>query len=114
MQLHSITQKPLYMIFLDLKKAYDTLDRTQAERILRGYGVGPKIMNFIKRIWKGDTMYPKRAGYYGKPFRAQRGVRQGDIISPMVFNIMVDAVVRHCYANKLGDDESKFYADDGI
>jgi len=27
------------MIFIDLKKAYDTLDRSQAMRILEGYGV---------------------------------------------------------------------------
>ena len=77
-------------------------------------GVGPALIRFIERIWKGDTMYPKRSGYYGKSFRARRGVRQGDIISPMIFNIMVDAVVRHWKATKRGDDKCGFYADDGI
>ena len=41
-------------------------------------------------------------------------MRQGDIISPMIFNIMVDAVVRHWKTIKAGTDETGFYADDGI
>jgi hypothetical protein len=30
-------------------------------------------------------MIPKQAGFYGKPFKASRGVQQGDIVSPMIF-----------------------------
>ena len=61
MQLHTRNHTPLYMIFMDLKKAYDTLDRTQAIRVLKGYGVGPAIIRIIERIWEGDTMFPKCA-----------------------------------------------------
>ena len=32
--------------------------------------------------------------FYGQPFRTDRGVTQGDPVSPTVFNIVVDAVVR--------------------
>ena len=42
-QLRSRMDEPLFMIFLDLKKAYDTLNRPQAMRILEGYGVGRNI-----------------------------------------------------------------------
>jgi len=87
--------EPLYMIFIDLKKAYDMLDRSQAMRILEGYGVGANIRRIIATIWEGDTMVPRQAGYFGRPFKARRGVRQGYIVSPFIFNIMVDAVVRH-------------------
>jgi hypothetical protein len=116
MQLHSRCDKPLFMIFLDLKKAYDTLDRSQAMRILEGYGVGPNLLRIISKIWEGDTMVPRQLGYFGKPFRAHRGVRQGDIISPLIFNIMVDAVVRHWRHLKQDptDESVVFYADDGL
>ena len=116
-QLSCREDQPLYMIFLDLKKAYDTLDRVQAMRILKGYGVGDNIRRIINTIWEGDTMVPRQEGYYGKPFKAKRGVRQGDIVSPFIFNIMVDAVVRHwrhTHQPKGIDEMALFYADDGV
>ena len=37
-----------------------------------------------------------RAGrYYGKGFKGEIGVTQGDPLSPTIFNVVVDAVVRH-------------------
>ena len=37
-----------------------------------------------------------RAGvYYGEAFKGARGVTQGDPLSPTIFNVVVDAVVRH-------------------
>ena len=116
-QLRSRLDEPLFMIFLDLKKAYDTLDRTQAMRILEGYGVGRNIRRIIDTIWRGDTMVPRQAGYFGKPFGAKRGVRQGDIVSPFIFNIMVDAVVRHwrhVFQPHEIEELALFYADDGV
>ena len=105
------------MIFLDLKKAYDTLGRGQAIRVLQGYGVGANLLRLIQASWAGDTMIPRQAGYYGRPFKDNRGVRQRDILSPLIFNIMVDAVVRNWRSAHLqrGSDETAiFYTDDGL
>jgi hypothetical protein len=60
--------------------------------ILRGYGVG----NFLQKIWNMYTMIPKQAGFFGKPFSASRGVRQGNIASPIIFNIVANAVILEC------------------
>jgi hypothetical protein len=116
-QLRCRLDEPLYMIFIDLKKAYDTLDRSQAMRILEGYGVGANILRIIATIWEGDTMVPRQAGYFGRAFKARRGVRQGDIVSPFIFNIMVDAVVRHwehIHQPQGSAEMALFYADDGL
>jgi len=115
MQLAHGTSKPLFMVFLDLKKAYDTLDRGRTLKILEGYGVGENTRRFIERIWDGDTMIPKQSGYFGKPFRAERGVRQGDIMSPIIFNIICDAVIREWEKQRQSDSvETQYYADDGL
>jgi hypothetical protein len=120
MQLAKRSTKPLFMVFLDLKKAYDTLDRDRTLKILEGYGVGPNLRRFIEKIWEGDTMVPKQSGYFGKPFQASRGVRQGDIVSPIIFNIVADAIIRdwevQMVKNSVGRREtvSQFYADDGV
>jgi len=58
-QLRCRLDEPLYMIFIDLKKAYDMLDRSQAMRIQTGYGVGSNILRIIATIWEGDTMVPR-------------------------------------------------------
>lgn len=112
--------KPRFIVFLDLKKAYDTLDRTRTMEILKAYGVGPNICHFIEQTWDNDTMIPKQAGCYGTGFTTSRGVRQGDIMSPTIFNIVADAVINYCeitfkslYPNaKL--PKILFYADDGV
>jgi Reverse transcriptase (RNA-dependent DNA polymerase) len=112
--------KPRFIIFLDLKKAYDTLDRTRTLEILKSYGVGPNICHIIEQTWVMDQMIPKQAGCYGDKFKTSRGVRQGDIMSPTVFNIVVDAVVNYCEAKFKTLHPNKelpkvlFYADDGV
>ena len=86
-------------------------------RILEAYGMGSNIWRLIQAIWDGDTMIPRQAGNYRKAFRARRGVRQGDIVSPLIFNIMVDADVRnwrHVHQPRELEDMALFYADDGM
>ena len=41
--------KTLYQIYLDLAKAYDSVDREQVMEILKEYRVGPRIRRYIKR-----------------------------------------------------------------
>jgi hypothetical protein len=64
-------------------------------------------------------MVARQQGYYGTHFRSERGTTQGDIISPMIFNIVVDAVVREWYHKTETQGPSTtvhalFYADDGL
>ena len=83
------------MIFLDPTKAYDTLDRSTCLDILEGYDVGPSARRLLKTYWHRLTMVARAGGYYGEVFKGARGVTQGDPLSPTIFNVVVDAVVRH-------------------
>ena len=40
-------------------------------------------------------MVSRAGGYYGVAFKGDRGVMQGDPLSPTIFNVVVDAVVQH-------------------
>jgi hypothetical protein len=115
-QLRCRMDEPIYVVYIDLKKAFYSLDRERALRILEAYGVGPNIRRIISTVWAGDTMVPRQAGYFGTPFLAERGVRVGDNMSPTVFNIVIDAVVRHWeYLHQPIplEELALFYIDDG-
>ena len=123
-----MVQKTLYYIFLDLRKAYDTVDRERLLEILEGYGVGPNTLGLLKFYWENQRCVARSGNYHGSVFVPERGVTQGGIISPILFNILVDAVVRKWYADvmedmtsavsglegdAIRDRASLFYADDG-
>ena len=94
-QLAAMREEVLYMIFLDLTKAYDALDRSRSLEILEGYGVRQRGRRLLRAYWSKSTMVAREGGYYGTGFKGERGVTQGDPMSPTIFNVVVDAVVRH-------------------
>ena len=55
-QLAAMREEVLYVIFLDLTKAYDALDRSRCLGILEGYGVGPGAGRLLKNYWRRLTM----------------------------------------------------------
>ena len=83
------------MVLQELTKAYDALDRSRCLENLEGYGVGPNARRLLKTYWEHLIMMARAGGYYGKAFKGERGVTQGDPLSPTIFNVVVDAVVWH-------------------
>ena len=57
--------------------------------------MGPQVIRFLLTYWGRLTMVSKTEGYHGPPFKGFCRVTQGDPLSPTIFNIVVDAVVRH-------------------
>ena len=94
-QLAVMREEVLYVIFLDLTKAYAALDRSRCLGILEGYGVGPGARRLLRNYWRCLTMAARSGGYYGTAFKGERGVTQGDPLSPTIFNVVVGAVVWH-------------------
>ena len=43
-------------------------------------------------------MVAKAGGYFGRPFKGYQGVTQGKPLSPTIFNVVVEAVIRHWVA----------------
>ena len=46
-QLACLTHEPLFQVFLDVRKVYDSLDRGQCMEIMRGYGTGKRMARII-------------------------------------------------------------------
>jgi hypothetical protein len=126
-QLAVIQQVPVFKIFIDLKKAYDTLDRERTLEILERYGVGALTLQLLRQLWDRQLVMAKQGGHFGVVFPVTRGVTQGDIVSPTIFNMVVDATARY-WLNIILDNGSEvdgfrqtvqeqlalFYANDGL
>jgi hypothetical protein len=95
--------------------------------ILERYGVGALTLQLLRQFWDRQLVVAKQGGHFGVAFPATRGVTQGDIVSPTIFNIVVDAIVRHWLTLVLDDGSEVngfgrmvreqlvlFYADDGL
>ncbi len=70
-------QCPLYQIYIDLKKAYNALDRERTLDILAAYGVEPKMLALQKHFWDTAHLVCRAGGNYREPFRAKKGRYSG-------------------------------------
>ena len=77
----------MYGIFLDLRKAFDFMDRERCLAILEDTDVGPCALRLIKSFWDNEVLVCQAAGYYGRVFRSRRGVSQGGSLSSTIFNL---------------------------
>jgi hypothetical protein len=93
-QLAHLKQEPFYRVFLDLKKAFNAMDRERCLLILEGYGMGLNMVRLICTFWRHATMVCYVSGNYGGLFCAGQGMTQGGPLSAKLYNILVDDVVR--------------------
>ena len=93
--------RKLYAAFIDLEKAYDRVDREGLWDVLRIYGVGGQLLNSMRAFYECASACVRVDGETGESFEIKVGVRQGCVMSPWLFNIYMDGVVREMKA-KIG------------
>ena len=67
-QLNVMRETVFHAIFLDLSKAYDALDRERCLDILVGYGVGPRTIRILRKLYARLQMAAKSEGHYGSAY----------------------------------------------
>jgi hypothetical protein len=87
-------KQPLFMAFVDLRKAYDCIPRDALWRVLSAFGVHAKLVALLADLHKGTMAAVKLGRGTGDWFAIERGVRQGCVIAPLLFNVFFDCVVR--------------------
>ena len=83
----------LYMLFVDLKKAYDSVPREALWRVLEKCGVPPKLLRIVRSFHEGMHAEVRVDSSTTESFEVRNGLRQGCTLAPTLFNIYISAVV---------------------
>ena len=79
--------KYIYSCFVDFEKAFDTIPRDLLFKKLFNMGITGNFFNILKQLYIDDKASLKMQNYISKPFPTNQGVRQGRVLSPLLFNL---------------------------
>jgi hypothetical protein len=86
-------QRPTMVVFLDLKSAFDSVDRQALWQCLSIKGVPPKLLSLIQLLYTNSRGRVKLFGKLSSEFATFSGVRQGCPLSPFLFNFVIDLMM---------------------
>ena len=92
----------MYFAFLDLEKAYDRVDRDAVRNVLRLNGIGGRLLRGVKSLYVGSKACVRVGNEVSEWFPVRVGLRQGCVMSPWLFNLYIDGLVREVNARVLG------------
>ena len=86
---------PLFLCFIDLQKAYDSVDRTLLWQVLARFGTPPQMIDVIRQLHDGMRASVRSDdGRCSEWFEVAQGLRQGCVLSPLLFNVFFAAILR--------------------
>ena len=91
---------PLYTVFIDFQKAFDSLDRSVLWKLMAHYGIPKKFITIIMNTYTGMRSRILHDGQLTDPFDITTGVRQGCLLSPFLFLLAVDWIMKQTTNNK--------------
>ena len=92
--------RPPCTVFVDFQKAFDSVDRNVIWRLMHHYGFPPKFVTIIQQMYEDATCQVIHDGKLTEPFTVQTGVRQGCLLSPSIFLMVIDWVMRQSTAGQ--------------
>ena len=106
---HLAANKPLYMAFVDLEKAFDRVPRDVIWWAMRKLGIDEWLVCLVQSMYKDVRSRVRVGDGYSEEFGVGVGVHQGSVLSPLLFIIVLEALSREF---RTGCPWELLYADD--
>ncbi len=101
--------------FLDIKGAYDRVPHCRLMTVLKAKGLGKRDLSIVSAmmIENVTSIIVSNGVAYPQPVEKKRGLFQGSILSPLLFNLFIDPLARQLEVlDKDGVSASLLFADD--
>ena len=91
-----------YMCLFDIEKAFDSVELPTLLRHLYNVEINGKFWRFIKNWYAKSTSRVRVNNQLSDPFIVERGVKQGSVLSPTLFLIVMDQLLKQLKGERYG------------
>lgn len=102
----------LCVAFIDQEKAFDRVNREQLWKTLKTYGVQQHLINICKSLYENSCCTVRTATGYTSYFKIRTGVKQGCVLSPLLFITYMDHINKTSNQNDTEETNELLFADD--
>ena len=95
-------KKTGFITFLDIEKAYDRVNRSTLMQLLKHLGIPNKFINIIKDLYTGTESKYILGDVETGWIKGFQGVRQGCVLSPLLFSLYTEELVARVKGKALG------------
>ena len=88
-------QKIIYFCFIDYAKAFDCVDHNKLWKILKEMGIPGHVTCLLKNLYAGQEATVRTGHGPTDWFQIGKGVHQGCILSPCLFNLYAEYILRN-------------------
>ena len=96
------SQREYNIVFIDLAKAFDTVSHKSIEKGIRRKEIPDQVINTIQQMYEKATTAVSVGGKTTRKVRINAGVKQGCLISPLLFNLIIDKLIQNLKKIKVG------------
>ena len=88
-------QKNIYFCFIDYAKAFDCVDQNKQWKIPQEMGIPDHLTCLLRNLYAGQEATVRTGHGTTDWFQIEKGVRQGCILSPFLFNVHAEYIMRN-------------------